>query len=252
MTELIFKPEAWLSLITLTLMEIVLGIDNVIFISLVSGKLNRKEQNKARKIGLFLALFIRIILLSVISYIVRRMTDSVFHLFDHGVSWRDIILLAGGMFLIYKSTLEMFELLEADGEELSKNVMPKFWNVVFQVILIDIVFSFDSIITAVGLAQELPIMILAVVISMFIMLFFSGIISDFVNKHPSIKLLALAFLVVIGVMLLVEGWNREISENYNLKSYVYFAMAFSVMVEMLNMRLRKKKTKPVELKDIYK
>ncbi len=252
MTELIFKPEAWLSLITLTLMEIVLGIDNVIFISLVSGKLNRKEQNKARKIGLFLALFIRIILLSVISYIVRSMTDPVLHLFDHGVSWRDIILLAGGMFLIYKSTLEMFELLEADGEELSKNVMPKFWNVVFQVILIDIVFSFDSIITAVGLAQELPIMILAVVISMFIMLFFSGIISDFVNKHPSIKLLALAFLVVIGVMLLVEGWNREISENYNLKSYVYFAMAFSVMVEMLNMRLRKKKTKPVELKDIYK
>ncbi|MEI6596254.1 MAG: TerC family protein [Bacteroidota bacterium] len=252
MTELIFKPEAWLSLITLTLMEIVLGIDNVIFISLVSGKLNRKEQNKARKIGLFLALFIRIILLSVISYIVRSMTDPVLHLFDHGVSWRDIILLAGGMFLIYKSTLEMFELLEADGEELSKNVMPKFWNVVFQVILIDIVFSFDSIITAVGLAQELPIMILAVVISMFIMLFFSGIISDFVNKHPSIKLLALAFLVVIGVMLLVEGWNREISENYNLKSYVYFAMAFSVMVEMLNMRLRKKKSKPVELKDIYK
>ncbi len=252
MIELIFKPEAWLSLITLTLMEIVLGIDNVIFISLVSGKLNRKEQNKARKIGLFLALFIRIILLSVISYIVRSMTDPVLHLFDHGVSWRDIILLAGGMFLIYKSTLEMFELLEADGEELSKNVMPKFWNVVFQVILIDIVFSFDSIITAVGLAQELPIMILAVVISMFIMLFFSGIISDFVNKHPSIKLLALAFLVVIGVMLLVEGWNREISENYNLKSYVYFAMAFSVMVEMLNMRLRKKKTKPVELKDIYK
>lgn len=252
MIELIFKPEAWLSLVTLTVMEIVLGIDNVIFISLVSGKLERKEQNKARKIGLFLALFIRILLLSVISYIVRRMTDPVIHLMDHGVSWRDIILLAGGLFLIYKSTLEMFELLEADGEELSKNVRPKFWNIVFQVILIDIVFSFDSIITAVGLAQDLPIMILAVVISMFIMLFFSGIISDFVNKHPSIKLLALAFLVVIGVMLLVEGWNKEVAENYNLKSYVYFAMAFSVMIELLNMRLRKKKSKPVELKDIYK
>jgi predicted tellurium resistance membrane protein TerC len=252
MIELIFKPEAWLSLVTLTVMEIVLGIDNVIFISLVSGKLERKEQNKARKIGLFLALFIRILLLSVISYIVRRMTDPVIHLMDHGVSWRDIILLAGGLFLIYKSTLEMFELLEADGEELSKNVRPKFWNIVFQVILIDTVFSFDSIITAVGLAQDLPIMILAVVISMFIMLFFSGIISDFVNKHPSIKLLALAFLVVIGVMLLVEGWNKEVAENYNLKSYVYFAMAFSVMIELLNMRLRKKKSKPVELKDIYK
>ena len=252
MFDLFTKPEAWISLITLTVMEIVLGIDNVIFISLVSGKLGRKEQSKARKIGLFLALFIRIILLSVISYIVRKMTDPVFHLMDHGISWRDIILLSGGLFLIYKSTIEIFELLESDGEEISKNVLPKFWNVVFQVIVIDIVFSFDSIITAVGLAQNLPIMILAVVISMFIMLFFSGIISDFVNKHPSIKLLALAFLVVIGVMLLVEGWNKEIAENYNLKSYVYFAMTFSVLVEILNMRLRKKRGKAVELKDIYK
>ena len=252
MFDLFTKPEAWISLITLTVMEIVLGIDNVIFISLVSGKLGRKEQSKARKIGLFLALFIRIILLSVISYIVRKMTDPVFHLMDHGISWRDIILLSGGLFLIYKSTIEIFELLESDGEEISKNVLPKFWNVVFQVIIIDIVFSFDSIITAVGLAQNLPIMILAVVISMFIMLFFSGIISDFVNKHPSIKLLALAFLVVIGVMLLVEGWNKEIAENYNLKSYVYFAMTFSVLVEILNMRLRKKRGKAVELKDIYK
>ena len=250
--ELFSKPEAWISLITLTVMEIVLGIDNVIFISLVSGKLPRKKQNKARKIGLFLALFIRILLLSVISYIVRSMVDPVFYFMDHGISWRDVILLAGGLFLIYKSTLEMFELLEADGDEFSKNVVPKFWNVVCQVILIDIVFSFDSIITAVGLAKDLPIMIMAVVISMFIMLFFSGIISDFINKHPSIKLLALSFLVVIGVMLLIEGWNKEIAEHYNIKSYVYFAMAFSVFIEMLNMRLRKKKSKPVELKDIYK
>jgi predicted tellurium resistance membrane protein TerC len=233
-------------------MEIVLGIDNVIFISLVTGKLPHKTQGKARKLGLFMALFIRILLLSVISYIVRELTDPAFYIMSHGISWRDVILLAGGLFLLYKSTFEIYELLEADGEEISKNVLPKFWNIVFQVILIDIVFSFDSIITAVGLAQDLPIMIMAVIVSMFIMLFFSGVISDFINKHPSIKLLALAFLVVIGVMLLVEGWAKDVSEHYNLKSYVYFAMAFSVIVEMLNMRLRKKKGKPVELKDIYK
>jgi predicted tellurium resistance membrane protein TerC len=253
MFELFLQPATWLSLVTLTVMEIVLGIDNVIFISLVTGRLQEPDQNKARKLGLFLALFIRVILLSFISYIVNQMTDPVFHLMEHGISWRDIILLAGGLFLLYKSTLEIFELLEDDAEEHSKDVAPKFWAVVFQVILIDIVFSFDSIITAVGLAQHLPVMILAVIISMIIMLFFSGVISRFINKHPSIKLLALAFLVVIGVMLLVEGWNHEIAEHYNLKSYVYFAMAFSVMIELLNMRMRKKKTNdPVKLKDIYK
>ena len=252
MFELFSKPEAWISLITLTVMEIVLGIDNVIFIALVSGKLERIQQNKARKIGLVLALFIRIILLSFISYIIRQMKDPVFFLMGHGISWRDTILIAGGLFLLYKSTLEIFELLETDADEQSKNINPIFWNVVMQVILIDIVFSFDSIITAVGLAQDLPVMIMAVIASMFIMLFFSGVISDFINKHPSIKLLALAFLVVIGVLLLIEGWNSEISEHYNLKAYVYFAMAFSIMVELLNMRLRRKTSKPVELKDIYK
>jgi predicted tellurium resistance membrane protein TerC len=253
MLELFTKPETWISLITLSIMEIVLGIDNVIFISLVTGKLERKQQNRARRLGLFLALFIRIILLSFISYIVNQMTDPVFYLAEHGISWRDVILLAGGLFLLYKSTVEIYDLLELDHEEESKNIVPKFWNVVLMVILIDIVFSFDSIITAVGLAQELIVMIVAVIISMVIMLFFSGIISDFINKHPSIKLLALAFLVVIGVMLIVEGWNHEIAEKFHLKSYVYFAMAFSVSIELLNMRMRKKKkSEPVKLKDIYK
>jgi predicted tellurium resistance membrane protein TerC len=145
-------------------------------------------------------------------------------------------------------------LLEHETEEKSKQVKAVFWNVVLQVILIDIVFSFDSIITAVGLAQDLPIMILAVIISMIIMLFFSGLISDFINQHPSVKLLALAFLLVIGVMLVIEGWNHEIAEQINLKAYVYFAMAFSIVVELLNMKMRKKgkNDKPVELKDIYK
>lgn len=253
MLELFTRPETWLSLITLTVMEIVLGIDNVIFISLVTGKLHRKEQNKARQMGLFLALFIRIILLACISYIVNEMVNPIFHLMDHPVSWRDTILLLGGLFLIYKSTLEIYEVLESEGEEKSKDAVAQFWNVVFQVILIDIVFSFDSIITAVGLAQDLPVMILAVVFSMFIMLFFSSYISDFINKHPSIKLLALAFLVVIGIMLIIAGWDNEFAENAHLKSYLYFGMAFSVAIEMLNMRMRKgKKEKPVKLKDIYK
>lgn len=241
------RPEAWLSLITLSVMEIVLGIDNVIFISLVTGKLPPQNQNKARRLGLFLALFIRLILLSFISYIVNEMTDTLFEVFGHGLSWRDIILLAGGLFLLYKSTLEIYELLEADPEEHSKKVNPTFWNVVLQVIIIDIVFSFDSIITAVGLAQDLPIMIAAVVISMIIMLFFSAAISRFIDKHPSIKLLALAFLLTIGLLLVAESFGQHVS-----KGYVYFAMAFSILVELLNMRMRKKSSKPVELKDIYK
>lgn len=241
------RPEAWLSLITLSIMEIVLGIDNVIFISLVTGKLPPENQNKARRLGLFLALFIRLILLSFISYIVNEMTDKLFEVFGHAFSWRDIILLAGGLFLLYKSTIEIYELLEADPEEHSKKVNPTFWNVVLQVIIIDIVFSFDSIITAVGLAKDLPIMIAAVVISMIIMLFFSAAISKFIDKHPSIKLLALAFLLTIGLLLVAESFGQHVS-----KGYVYFAMAFSILVELLNMRMRKKSSKPVELKDIYK
>jgi predicted tellurium resistance membrane protein TerC len=241
------RPEAWLSLITLSVMEIVLGIDNVIFISLVTGKLPAENQNKARRLGLFLALFIRLILLSFISYIVKEMVDPIITVFDHGFSWRDIILLAGGLFLLYKSTLEIYEILEVDPEEHSKKVNPTFWNVVLQVIIIDIVFSFDSIITAVGLAQDLPIMIAAVVISMIIMLFFSAAISKFIDKHPSIKLLALAFLLTIGLLLVAESFGQHVS-----KGYVYFAMAFSILVELLNMRMRKKSSKPVELKDIYK
>jgi predicted tellurium resistance membrane protein TerC len=244
--ELFSKPEAWLSLITLSVMEIVLGIDNVIFISLVTSKLPAANQNKARQLGLFLALFIRIILLSFISYIVNEMTEPIMQVFGHGLSWRDLILLAGGLFLLYKSTMEIYELLESGAEGHEKKVNPTFWNVVMQVIVIDIVFSFDSIITAVGLAQDLPIMIAAVIFSMVIMLFFSGAISKFIDKHPSIKLLALAFLLTIGLLLVAESFGQHVS-----KGYVYFAMAFSIVVELLNMRMRKK-SKPVELKDIYK
>lgn len=247
LVALFSKPESWLSLITLSVMEIVLGIDNVIFISLVTSKLPQQNQNSARRLGLFLALFIRVILLSFISYIVNEMVDPIFTLIGHDFSWRDIILLAGGLFLLYKSTIEIYEMLEVDSEEHSKKVNPTFWNVVMQVILIDIVFSFDSIITAVGLAKDLPIMIAAVIISMIIMLFFSSIIAKFIDKHPSIKLLALAFLLTIGLLLVAESFGQHVS-----KGYVYFAMAFSIVVELLNMRLRKKTSTPVKLKDIYK
>ena len=248
MLEIFTTPEAWLSLITLTVMEIVLGIDNVIFISLVTSKLDKANQNRARQLGLFLALFIRVVLLAFISHIVHDMVDPLFTIFDHDVSWRNIILMSGGLFLLYKSTLEIFELLEAASHDQSSKVRPTFWNVVLQVIMIDIVFSFDSIITAVGLAKDLPIMILAVIISMVIMLFFSQAISQFIEKHPSIKLLALAFLLMIGMLLGAEALGYHVP-----KGYVYFAMAFSVSVELLNMRMKRKSTdKPVELKDIYK
>ncbi|MBC7383203.1 MAG: TerC family protein [Bacteroidia bacterium] len=250
--ELFSQPETWLSLVTLTIMEIVLGIDNVIFISLVTSKLALKDQGKARRLGIFFALFIRVILLGFISYIVNELKDPIFSILEHKVSWRDLILLSGGLFLLYKSTLEIIDLLEESEHNQSTKGIPTFWRVVFQVIIIDIVFSFDSIITAVGLAQYLSVMIMAVVISMIIMLFFSGVIARFINKHPSIKLLALAFLLVIGLMLLIEGWDNSITEKYNLKGFVYFGMAFSVMVEVLNMKMRKKKAKVVELKDLYK
>ncbi len=250
--ELFCKPETWISLVTLTLMEIVLGIDNVIFISLVTSKLPKRSQGKARQLGLFFALFIRIILLGFISFIVNELKSPIFYILEHGISWRDIILLSGGLFLLYKSTLEIYELLEDGGPQNKTTLVANFWHIVLQVIVIDIVFSFDSIITAVGLAKDLPVMILAVVFSMFIMLFFSGTIAAFINKHPSIKLLALAFLLVIGMMLIVEGWDHEVAERYNLKGFVYFGMTFSVLVEMLNIKMRKKHTKPVELKDIYK
>lgn len=247
MLELFSKPESWLSLITLSLMEIVLGIDNVIFISLVTNKLPKKDQQKARRLGIFLALFIRVLLLSVISYIVNEMTDPLFHILEHPYSWRDIILMAGGLFLLYKSTVEIFELLESDTQVKSAKIKATFWNIVLQVIVIDIVFSFDSIITAVGLAKDLPIMILAVIISMIVMLFFAQAISVFIDKHPSIKLLALSFLLMIGMLLGAEALGYHVP-----KGYVYFAMAFSVGVELLNMKLRKKSSTPVELKDIYK
>ena len=250
MLELFTSVDTWISLFTLTLMEIVLGIDNIIFISIVAGKLPASEQGKARTIGLMLALIFRVILLLFISYIVGMKDplftlDLPFGLADFAVTGRDIILFAGGLFLIAKSTTEIHGKLEGEEEDAPtvKKVVHSLGKVVVQIILIDIVFSFDSILTAVGLVDHVTIMILAVIISMGIMLAFSKVISDFVNDHPTIKMLALAFLIMIGFMLVLEALHQHVP-----KGYVYFAMAFSLVVELLNMRLRKKST-PVDLRD---
>ncbi|MBI3234588.1 MAG: TerC family protein [Bacteroidetes bacterium] len=240
--EIFSKPENWVSLLTLTGMEIILGVDNVIFISLVTSRLPNAEQPKARAIGLSMALIIRIGLLSFISYL-ASMTSTILSVASFNFSARDLIMLGGGLFLIYKTTMEIYNKLEGENEHHDKKPKGEFFNIVMQVILIDIVFSFDSIITAIGLSREVIIMICAVIISMLIMLAFSGAVSRFINRHPSMKMLALSFLLMIGLMLVGEGFKQEVN-----KGYIYFAMAFSLAVESLNIWMRKK-SKPVKLKD---
>ena len=243
-------PATWISLLTLTFMEIVLGIDNIIFISIVVNRLAPAEQARGRTIGLLLALLFRIGLLLSISWIVRLRTA----LFDHatfpiwsshfGVTGRDLILLAGGLFLMYKSTTEIHTKLqgEEDEEGLSKGHATML-SIILQIVVIDIVFSFDSILTAVGLVDNVLVMIAAVICAMGIMLAFSGAVANFVNNNPTIKMLALSFLIMIGFMLVMEAAHKEVE-----KGYLYFAMAFSLLVELLNLRLRKK-NKPVKLRD---
>jgi predicted tellurium resistance membrane protein TerC len=233
--QIFTTAEAWISLLTLTILEIVLGVDNIIFISIVTGKLKKEQQLSSRRLGLFLALFIRIILLAFISHIVHDMIVPVFYLGGHGFSWHDVILFGGGVFLLYKSAIELYEKIEKGEHEAGAKPAKSYWNVVMQVILIDIVFSFDSIITAVAIAEDLPIMILAVIISMIVMMIFSHKIGDFINHNPTMKILALAFLFMIGALLAVEAFGVHVE-----KSYIYFALAFSIMVEMLNLRYRKK------------
>jgi predicted tellurium resistance membrane protein TerC len=249
MFDIFLSADTWISLLTLTFMEVVLGIDNIIFISIVAGKLPADQQGKARNIGLMLALVMRILLLMGISWIVS-LKEPLFSLPfiepDFGVTGRDLILLAGGLFLLAKSTTEIHHKLEGDelGEEGAARPVHSMGKVIFQIILVDIVFSFDSILTAVGLVDHVLIMVIAVIISMGIMLAFSKYIADFVNKHPTVKMLALAFLIMIGVMLVLEAAHQHVP-----KGYIYFAMFFSLAVEMLNMRLRKASTPPVHLRD---
>ncbi len=232
----IFSPEGLISLVTLVFLEIILGIDNIIFIAIICGYLPKKDQQRSRTIGLMLAMVFRIVLLLGISYLVH-LVKPLFYIGDFGVSGRDLILFAGGVFLIYKTFVEIIHKLtgyEKGGSQVEKKITPA--QAITQIALIDIVFSFDSILTAVGLSRDLPVMITAVVISMFVMLFFAPYVSDFIAKYPTMKILALTFLICIGVLLVLESLHLEVNKNY-----VYFGMLFSFVVELLNIRMRKVK-----------
>jgi predicted tellurium resistance membrane protein TerC len=245
--EFLADPQVWIAFLTLTVLELVLGIDNIIFISILSGKLPAEQQPKARFIGLSMALVMRVILLFSLSW-VMTLTTPLFTLpiVNHAVSGRDLILIIGGLFLIAKSTHEIHGSLEGEEGHASKKVYASFTNVIIQITLLDIVFSLDSVITAIGMVEHVSIMVAAVVISIIAMMLFAGTIGAFVQRHPTVKMLALAFLLLIGVTLLAEGFHQKIP-----KGYIYFAMAFSVLVEILNMRLRRKSETPVELHKPY-
>ena len=243
--EWITEPQAWIAFLTLTALELVLGIDNVIFISILAGKLPQEQRKKARTVGLALAMITRVLLLLSLSWIIR-LTAPLFTVLSQEISGRDLILICGGLFLIAKSTFEIHGKLEGEEGHVSARVAPSFNSVIIQILLLDVVFSLDSVITAVGMVDNVTIMIAAVVVSIIFMMAFAGGISSFVERHPTVKMLALSFLLLIGVNLIVEGFDYHIP-----KGYIYFAMAFSVFVEMLNLRLRKSKTKPVKLHDPY-
>jgi predicted tellurium resistance membrane protein TerC len=235
MMELLADPQAWIALATLTALELVLGIDNVIFISILVDKLPDAQRERARRIGLFMAMFMRIGLLMVLSWIVG-LVAPLFTVLGQAISGRDLILIAGGLFLIYKSTGEIHQSLEGEEGHASSAVKATFSAVILQIMVVDIVFSLDSIITAGGMVDRIEVMIAAVVASVGLMMLFAATIGRFVSDHPTIKMLALAFLVVVGVVLIAEGFDQHVP-----KGYVYFAMAFSLGVELLNIRMRMRK-----------
>ncbi|HNK64019.1 MAG TPA: TerC family protein [Anaerolineales bacterium] len=240
------NPESWIALITLIVLELVLGVDNIIFISILSGKLPKEDQPRARTTGISLAVITRILLLLSLSWIIS-LEEPLFGLFGFEFSGHNLILLLGGLFLLYKSTSEIHDKLEGKEGHASAKVVANFWSVIVQIMLLDIVFSLDSVITAVGMASEIMIMIIAVVIAAGVMIFTSGPIGDFVERHPTVKMLALSFLLMIGFTLVAEGFGYHIP-----KGYVYFAMGFSIFVEMINLRMRDHQVKPVNLRDPYK
>jgi predicted tellurium resistance membrane protein TerC len=240
----IADPQIWIALATLTFLEIVLGVDNIIFISILSGKLPEHQQLRARRLGLLGAMVTRVLLLFSLAWIVR-LTQPVFSALGHDVSGRDLILIGGGLFLLAKSTLEIHERLEGDEGHASRRVLSSFLSVILQIMLLDIVFSLDSVITAVGMVDELWVMVAAVIISVAIMMVAAEPISAFVHKHPTVKMLALSFLLLIGMSLLLEGFGQHIP-----KGYIYFAMGFSVFVEMINLRVRAKAA-PIHLREAY-
>jgi predicted tellurium resistance membrane protein TerC len=237
-------PQAWIALLTLTVLEIVLGIDNVIFISILAGKLRSEQQRKARMIGLAMAMVMRILLLLSIAWVVR-LTAPLFTIVGQEISGRDLILLIGGLFLLGKATHEIHDKLEGEEGDTVARVAPSLTSVIVQISVLDIVFSLDSVITAVGMAKDIAVMIIAVIAAVVVMMVAAGSISAFVDRHPTVKMLALSFLLLIGMALVAEGLEFHIP-----KGYIYFAMAFSVVVEILNIRLRRV-TKPVRLHDSY-
>jgi predicted tellurium resistance membrane protein TerC len=234
--EIITSPEAWIAFATLTALELVLGIDNIIFISILVDKLPLEKRELARKLGLFMAMFMRIGLLLVLSWIVG-LVEPMLTVKGHAISGRDVILILGGLFLIWKSTTEIHDSIEGAEHAQASVKKVTFTSIILQIMVIDLVFSLDSIITAVGMVDEVEIMIAAVIVSVALMMVFAREIGEFVSNHPSIKMLALSFLVLVGVVLIAEGFEHHIP-----KGYIYFAMAFSVCVEMLNIKLRKRRT----------
>jgi predicted tellurium resistance membrane protein TerC len=231
MLEQFLNADAWLSLLTLTILEIVLGIDNIIFLSIITGDLPKEKRPMARRIGLGLALILRIALLFTITLIAQS-TKTLFSVFDNDISWRDIIMIGGGLFLLWKSTDEMHELVDLSENEAAHKKKPvRFGMVIVQIALLDLVFSLDSIITAVGMSGQLPVMIGAIIIAILIMLLASGVVSDFINEHPSIKMLALSFIMLVGLTLIADGFDYHIP-----RGYLYFSISFSLMVEFLNLR----------------
>ena len=242
--DLLSDPQAWVAFLTLLALEIVLGIDNIIFISILAGKLPAEQQPRARYLGLGLALGTRVLLLLSLSWVIG-LTAPLFSVFGHDISGRDLILILGGLFLLGKATFEIHDNLEGEQGHASRGVKANFTSVIIQILLLDVVFSLDSVITAVGMVDRIEIMVAAVVVAIAFMMVFAAPVSGFVSRHPTVKMLALSFLLLIGLTLLVEGFEVHIP-----KGYVYFAMGFSVFVEMLNLRLRKKSS-PVDLHERY-
>jgi len=244
--EWITNPEIWIGLLTLTALEIVLGIDNVVFISILAGKLPEKQQARARRVGLSMALVTRIALLLSLAWIIG-LTEPIFTIFSKGISGRDLILIGGGLFLLAKSTREIHDKLEGIEGHANKRISPSFASVIIQILLLDIVFSLDSVITAVGMVEQIGVMIAAVVIAVVIMLISADAISSYVTRRPTIKILALSFLLLIGMALIMEGLHQPIP-----RGYIYFAMAFSIFVEMVNLRVRAQRfAEPIQLRQHY-
>ena len=243
----ILTVEGLIALLTLTALEVVLGIDNVIFVAILAAKLPEEQQARGRQLGIGLAVVTRVVLLLCIGWIIG-LTEPFFEVFGKGFSGRDLILLVGGLFLIGKSTYEIHEKLDADNHESHGDAkVSTMGAMLVQVMIVDMVFSLDSVITAIGITDVIPIIVIAILVSAAVMIFFANNIADFIEKHPSLKILALSFLILIGAVLVFEGWDHTAAEEVHIKNYVYFAMAFSVIVDFLQLRLKSVKQKPVEL-----